>query len=247
MRAHVLDEPGDPLHVLLDRDRHVGQHGRALRPGDDEQVREPAGGEAEVGTRAVRPLVPQPQPVPAGDAHAEQGAGHRVESGGVDDRVDLVLALAGPHAARGDLLDRHGPRVQQRHVVPVEGLVVAVLQRRPLGEERMVLRRQQFRDGRILDHLADLASDELGDRVVAVLVDQVVAERLQAHVEAALGPGGLEDGLPFLRREVHRGPLFDRVREPEAGQARLLPQARVVRLDPAPYNASSGLFRPGMS
>jgi hypothetical protein len=61
MRAHVLDEADDPLHVLLDRDRHVGQHGRALRPGDDEQVRETAGGEAEIGPRAIRPLVLQPQ------------------------------------------------------------------------------------------------------------------------------------------------------------------------------------------
>src|SRR5947208_1493158 len=96
------------------------------------------------------------EPVPPGDAHAEQRAGHRVETGRVDDRVDLVLLRAGADAARGDLLDRYGPRVQQCHVVPVEGLVVAVLQRRPLGEERVILGRQQFRDGRIRDDLADL-------------------------------------------------------------------------------------------
>src|SRR5712691_2141753 len=71
--------------------------------------------------------------------------------------------------------------------------------RRPLGEERMVLGRQQLADRRVLDDLADLAADELGDRVVALLVDQEVAERLQAHVEAALGPGRLEDALPVFR------------------------------------------------
>jgi acetyl esterase/lipase len=74
VRAQVLDEVGDPLDVLLNRHRHVGQHGWALRPGDDEQVREAPGGEAEEGARAVGPLVPQPQPIPAGDVVVPGGA-----------------------------------------------------------------------------------------------------------------------------------------------------------------------------
>ena len=42
--------------------------------------------QAEVGDRPVRPLVLQRDAVPAGDVDADDGAGHRVEAGGEDDR-----------------------------------------------------------------------------------------------------------------------------------------------------------------
>src|ERR1700730_5072131 len=38
--AHVVDAVGDPLHMLLDRYRHIRQHRRALWASDGEQVRE---------------------------------------------------------------------------------------------------------------------------------------------------------------------------------------------------------------
>ena len=38
VRAHVSDAVGDPVGVLLDRHRHVAQHGRAAWSGDREQV-----------------------------------------------------------------------------------------------------------------------------------------------------------------------------------------------------------------
>ena len=60
----------------------------------DEQVREAGEAEAEVGARAVGPLVAQRDAVAAADVDREQRAGHRVEAGGEHDRVDLVLALA---------------------------------------------------------------------------------------------------------------------------------------------------------
>src|ERR1700726_4375360 len=46
----------DPLYVLLDRNRHVGQHRRAARPGDREQVREPGHGHAQARARSFAPL-----------------------------------------------------------------------------------------------------------------------------------------------------------------------------------------------
>ena len=64
--AHVLEAVGDPVDVLLDRDGHVGQHRRAARPGDHEEVGESGGREPEVGGRAVGPLLRQGQAVAAG-------------------------------------------------------------------------------------------------------------------------------------------------------------------------------------
>src|SRR3984957_5134036 len=69
----------DPLHVLLDRNRHVGQHRRAARPGDREQVREAGHGHPEVGPRSLPPRVAERPPVPAADAEPLKGPGERVE------------------------------------------------------------------------------------------------------------------------------------------------------------------------
>ena len=91
--AQVAQAVGDPVDVLLDGHRHVAQHRRALRPGDHEQVREAVRGDAEVGARALGPLLLQGEPVPSADAELEQGAGHRVEAGGEDDDVHLVLRV----------------------------------------------------------------------------------------------------------------------------------------------------------
>ena len=43
--AQVRDAVGDPVHVLLDGDDHVAQHGRAAGPRDDEEVREAGDGD----------------------------------------------------------------------------------------------------------------------------------------------------------------------------------------------------------
>jgi len=55
--SHVGDAFGDPLDVLLDRHRYVRQHRGALRAGDREQVRVAGYSQAEVGLRAVLPLL----------------------------------------------------------------------------------------------------------------------------------------------------------------------------------------------
>src|ERR1700730_18441911 len=55
--SHVGDAFGDPFDVLLDRDRYVRPHRGALRAGDREQVRVAGYSQAEVGLRAVLPLL----------------------------------------------------------------------------------------------------------------------------------------------------------------------------------------------
>ena len=58
--------------------------------------------EPEVGGRAVGPLLLQGHAVPAGDVDADQGAGHGVEAGGVDDGVELERLVGGVDAGLGD-------------------------------------------------------------------------------------------------------------------------------------------------
>ena len=60
----------------------------------------PAIGEAEVGARAVGPLLAQRAAAAAADVDVEQRAGHGVEAGGEDDAVELVLGVARAHARR---------------------------------------------------------------------------------------------------------------------------------------------------
>ena len=85
-------------------DDHVAEHRRAARPGDDEQVGEAGDRQAEVGARAVRPLRrASDTPSRPRMSIVEQRAGHGVEAGGEDDRVELVLAVRRAHAARRDL------------------------------------------------------------------------------------------------------------------------------------------------
>ncbi len=89
--VEVADAVGDPLDVLLDAHEHVGEHRRAPRAGDGEQVREPLHAEPEVGARAGRPGVLQGAALAAADVDAEQRAGHGVEPGGVDQHVEVVV------------------------------------------------------------------------------------------------------------------------------------------------------------
>lgn len=89
--AHGLDTAGDPFDMLLDGDRHVGQHRWALRTGNGEQVGETGNGDAQIGVRTIRPLLLQLPTAAASQVQRLQRAGHGVETGGKDDDIELVL------------------------------------------------------------------------------------------------------------------------------------------------------------
>ncbi len=59
------------------------------------------------------------------DVDRQQGAGHRVEAGGEDDGVELVVDTASAQTRGRDLVDRRIAHVDQVHVGPVERGVVA--------------------------------------------------------------------------------------------------------------------------
>src|SRR5579864_7713858 len=60
--AHVHQTIRDPIYMLFDRGRHVGEDRWAERPGDGEEVGKACRTEPEIGSRAARPLVAQPHP-----------------------------------------------------------------------------------------------------------------------------------------------------------------------------------------
>ena len=124
--------------------------------------------------------------VPAPDVHRHQRARHGVEAGGEDDDVELVVGVGGADALRRDPLDRAVADVDERHVVAVERLVVGVPERRPLAAEGIALGAEQLgrlgvrrRSPRIL------FAEEFGRRLVRLLVDQEVVERLEQVLEPA--------------------------------------------------------------
>src|SRR5207248_4915746 len=65
--AQVVQAVADPLDVVLDRRDHVGEDGRAARPGDDEQVREPGDAQPEIGAGSFGPRLLQHDTVTAPD------------------------------------------------------------------------------------------------------------------------------------------------------------------------------------
>src|ERR1700722_5887178 len=69
-RAQVDEAVGDPVHVLLDGDDHVGEDRGAAGSGDEEQVGEAGRGQTQIATRAVAPLVGERLVVLAADVNA---------------------------------------------------------------------------------------------------------------------------------------------------------------------------------
>src|SRR3989454_11569505 len=84
--AHVCDERGDPVHVLLDAARDVAEGGGVVRPDEREQIREALDLQPQVRARAFRPLLPQPSTPPPADVDAIERPGDGVEAGGIDDQ-----------------------------------------------------------------------------------------------------------------------------------------------------------------
>src|SRR6185312_15190380 len=144
--------------------------------------------------------------------HGHDRTGHGVEAGGEDDDIDVEAALAGRDAVTGDPLDRLLPQIDQRDVVPVVGGVVVGVETGALGAKRMVVRRQRFRRLRIVDDLADLFANQVGDAGIALDVYALVGPKLGQDVdEITHGPGLLEALAPLRLAEL---PAYHRLLRP---------------------------------
>ena len=170
------------------------------RPGDREQVGEPGHRDAEVRPRPGGPLRGERYPVPVPDVDRGQRTGHRVEAGREDDGVELVLGRRRAEPGLGELGQRRLAQVDQVHVRPVERLVVAGVEARPLGAERERARRQRLGHLRVVHDRADLGPDELGRGLVGRRVDQDVDVGADQRDQIALVPASLVPGGALVRR-----------------------------------------------
>ena len=130
-RSISLDQP--------DRDRHVVH--RAERPIEHEQVGEARQRDPAVGEYAVLPQLVDGEPVQPRDLHRAH-IGVRVEAGGVDQDIELVLGAVRHHEALGD--DLRDLALFDPDVGLLHGLVVVAVGLRDTGAAQMVVGRSAF-------------------------------------------------------------------------------------------------------
>ena len=181
---HVLEQVGAPVDAGLDAARIVGRGRAALRAGRHQHVGEAVDHHAEEGRDGGAPLVGELHAARALDVDLVEGAGDGVEARGVDDDVELVVALGGAQALLGDAHQRRLADVDQPDVGPVEGLEVVGLHRHALHAEAVVARDQLLGDLGILDPPADALGDVFGELGVGLLVGEDLAEVRQPDAEA---------------------------------------------------------------
>ena len=118
----------------------------------------------------------QDHPVSTFDIHGHDGTGHRVESRGVDDGVDVERALRRLEAVFVDPLDRLSPQIDEFDVRPVECLVVVGVQARTLRSEGVVVRAERLGDVRIVHPLAVFLADQVGHDGIGREIRTLVGE-----------------------------------------------------------------------
>ncbi len=138
----------------------------------------------------------RPAPAAATDVDPRQRAGTRVEPGRHDDHVQLVDGAVGELDALGhDLGDRVLPHADELDVVAVVDLVVAALQRHPVGTEAEVLvgRHQDVDQVLVLEPLDRLAPDERRDLPADLLGEEHLTEPGQPQLQRAVLVDVLQD------------------------------------------------------
>ena len=176
VRRHVLEQVGAPVDAGLDAARIVGRGRAALRAGRHQHVGEAVDHHAEEGRDGGAPLVGELLAADALDVDLVEGAGDGVEAGGIDDDVEVVVALGRAQARFGDAHERRLADVDQLDVGPVVGLEIARLHRHALHAEAVIARDQLLGDLGILDPPADALGDVLGELGVGLLVGEDLAE-----------------------------------------------------------------------
>jgi hypothetical protein len=142
-------------------------------------------------------------------------------------------------------LDRVLADVDQRHVVAIERLVVAMSERGPLAGQWIRLRAEELRRDGVLDGFPDLSPDELRRGFVRAFIHQDIVERLEDVAEAAALPGGLEDPFALLGGHVGGDAVRGDHREGEEVLLRQRPDVRVVLLDRPPPGVVQGVVASG--
>jgi len=118
---------------------------------EGQEIREPRDLQTEVGPGPIGPFVYEALPALPSDVDAVERARDRIEAGGINDDVELVLGIAGLDALGRDSLDRHFPEIDQQHIALIVDFVLVGLQGYAPGTAAMIPGTQLFGDLRIAD------------------------------------------------------------------------------------------------
>src|SRR5579885_2193641 len=176
---HRLEHPHDVVAVRVDRVGEVKAPAASLRAGDDEQIGEAAGMQAEERPGAFGfPLLFQGAPAAAGDLVEGRGA-HPLEAGRVDQYIERIFDTLVHYAALIDLAHAERRGIDQMDVRQIKGRQVFVVKGRPLASIGIV-RLQRGRRFRILDDRIHPRPDLLHDAEVGIelLLDQLLRGEL---------------------------------------------------------------------
>ena len=114
--------------MLFDGRQHIGQNRRAAGAGDGEQIGEIGHRQTQIAARPIGPAVGQADRADAADIDVAKRPGHRVETGGDHQHVDLMQRAVDHHAGFGHLFDRRRFDVDQADIVAVIGLEILGIQ-----------------------------------------------------------------------------------------------------------------------
>ena len=219
------DAVADPVDVLLDRDRHIAEHGRASGPRDHEHIGKAQGGDAEISLRSGGPLRIEPLAAASANVDSGQRASECVEASRENDGVECIGLIARADSSGHDLLDGRLSEIDQFDIAPVISLEIVCVERQALGADG-VLGDQLARDFRVFDYAANLFAHEVSGRFVRVLVNHQIAIAAEHPLESTFLPVGLELLAPRFGVDLERFGILPIVglsdRRPPAGLTDLL-------------------------
>ena len=198
MGVQVGDAVGNPVHMLLNGDDHIGEGRRAASPGNVEQVGKARHRQAEVIERAGFPFVLNPQTAAPAQVQPGMRAGHRIESGGQHQRIQRVGLAMGDQAGRGDFVNRMLADIHQLHIGAVVGFIIVGVHAQALAANGL-RRAEQARSFGVMHGSANLLAHKFCHQRVGLFIQQEVVEGPKQGESAHL-PTRFKSGFQFLRR-----------------------------------------------
>ena len=194
---HMIDQVGQPLDMLFYRRDDIGEHRRAARACDSEQIGKAFDGDAQIRHRAMRPFVTQRQSLTTAYIDLQQRTRHGVETRSEDQHIDLVMPVARPDAIGHKGFDGVFQHIDERHIFAVEHRVIVRVEAYATPPQRIARRFQRRRRCRIGDRFLDFPMDHLRDFIIGRFVHDQIPEHPE-QIEAAALPRAVKGAATLL-------------------------------------------------